>query len=123
MNRAHADGLHEIALTLCRYLSSECRLDPNPSRPRPAAQEATIPVKPNSEEAPSESEGPALVPDLDYTIKDAAALTKKAEATIRKYISIGRLEGRKEGSRVYLSGRELARFMAKQVSDGDVAAL
>lgn len=118
MNRAHVDddGLREIALALARYLSSECRLDPNPSGHR--LGHTADPVKLGTIAVPSDDVTPPLVPDLEYSIKEAAALTHKAEATIRKYLSIGRLEGRKEGSRVYLTGKELARFMSREVESG-----
>lgn len=112
MNRAHADGLHEIALALARYLSSECRPDPNPAGRvadhRPDHKGFVHELK--------EGQTPALVPDLEYSVKDAMKITGLAEVTLRKMLSSGRLIGRKEGTRVLLLGKDLARIMARQIS-------
>ena len=116
MNRAHADELnevaHEVARALARYLARECRPDPNPSLTQRTDHKYIL----RDHSLPRET--PALVGDLEYSIKQAHEITGKAEPTIRKMIQSNRLKCRKgEGGRVWISGKELARMMAIQLSD------
>jgi hypothetical protein len=117
MNRAHADGLHEIALALARYLTNECRVDPNPSGVS-RAHASHVHAKVIHPELSTEDDGqtPALVADLRYSVQDAVKITGKAEVTIRKWMSSRRLPFAKEGNRVVLLGKDLARVMATQLS-------
>lgn len=112
MNRAYADGLHEIAVALARYLSCECRLDPNPAG-RPSEPERPEPRR--VPQTPPETGTPALVADLEYSVKEAMKITGLAEVTLRKMTSSGRLPYRKEGSRTLVLGKDLARIMAKNL--------
>lgn len=112
MKRAHADGLLEIALNLSRYLSSESRrLDPNPSGHVVVPRDAPA-IPPDS---PEDEGTPALVADAEYSIKDAVKITRKAEVTLRKMVTSGRLPGRKEGRRIVLLGKDLAKIMAGSI--------
>ncbi len=119
MRRAHAEGLHEIALALARYLSCACGIDPNPAG-RSSAPERPQPHR--APHAPPETGVPALVADLEYSVKDAMKITGLAEVTLRKMTSSGRLPYRKEGSRTLLLGKHLAAIMAKNLPAADSEA-
>src|SRR6266567_4295994 len=73
MNRARADVVDAVAFALARYLSRECRPDPNP-----AGHSAPHPTKvadnePPPEDAPAvmDNTAPALVRDVEYSVTDA----------------------------------------------------
>ncbi len=118
MNRARADVVDAVAFALARYLSRECRPDPNP-----AGHSAPHPTKvadnePPPEDAPAvmDNTAPALVRDVEYSVTDAGKITHLAESTLRKMMSDGRLPFRKEGARSLISGKRLAEILAKQQS-------
>lgn len=112
MNRARTEELDEIAVALARYLSFRCRPDPNPSGPSEPPQKRIT-------HDPAMAHGtPALVPDLEYSVKDAMAITKFAEVTVRKMTQDGRLPVQRKGKRVYILGRDISRVMAKRLADG-----
>lgn len=112
MSRAHAE-LNELALILARYLDREHRelsADPNPASP---ADPKRITHEPQTT--------PALVAEVEYSLKDAGIITHKAVVTLRKMIREGRLRCRKDGNRVFILGRELASLMAKQLRESPAA--
>lgn len=115
MSRARTDYLDEIAIILARYLDSRRGADPNPSGhsvppPNPAPQPLRIAHEPSTEDSL------ALVGDLEYSVKDAAIITHRAEPTVRKMMSDGRLPFRKVGTRSLIRGEHLAQILTEQVA-------
>jgi hypothetical protein len=115
MNRAHAE-LREVALVLARYLDRELRgADPNPAAPAHNEPKRIV-------HEPQAATAPALVADLEYSLREAATITHKAEVTLRKMIQRGRLQCRKDGSnRVLILGKDLVSMMTKQLREPTAA--
>lgn len=116
MNRARTDDLDEIvALALARYLLSRHSVDPNPSG-HSAPQLPKI-----THESPDDEGTPSLIPDKEYTVKDAIKITRLAEVTLQKMRADGRLPFHKRGTRVLILGKHLAQIMVKQLTAPDPA--
>jgi hypothetical protein len=120
MTRAQVDlqsdlsDLLPVVHALAQYLQLRCNAaDPNPSghvaRSDPKKAARAVAADP----APTTA---ALIPDAEYTVKQAVEITRRKEITLRKMLQDGRLPSRmnEETRRRMIQGRDLARFMARQ---------
>lgn len=114
MNRAHTDDSDEVVvLALARYILRKYPVDPNPSgqATAPAAEPRRIAHEPKS------ATPPPLVGDNEYSIKEAALILGLAEVTLRKRINKKRLAARKEGTRIFLLGTDIAAILAQRTRE------
>ncbi len=119
--KADLSELLPLVHALTQYLKLRCdAADPNPSghaaRSEPKSGEPKKGLRPDP--APPAT---ALIHDAEYTVKEAVEITHRKEITLRKWLKSGRLPSRmNEDRRRMILGRDLARFMAKGVSEEPV---
>jgi hypothetical protein len=118
--------IFQIAFVLARYLSImldryECQKAPSglngaaritPERFNPAPRAESDDAGPEELKSP-----PPLIPDQEYTIKEAELLTHWAIPTLRKMLNSGKLASRKVEGRRMILGSELAKIITRSAHE------
>lgn len=138
MTRALVDAdltdLLPVVHALAQYLKLRCAAaDPNPSG------YASHSVRKDTKETKDEKDtktkkdpvanadelatNTALIPDAEYTVKQAVAITRRKEITLRKMLQDGRLPSRMNSERRrMILGKHLARFIARAATEEPLAS-
>lgn len=106
--------LFPLVQALTQYLHLRCAAaDPNPSGHSTHGQRSD--PKKAGRPVVSGDAIPTLIADAEYSVKEASALTRRPEISLRKMIKDGRLPSRKEEKtrRRTIFGKDLAHLMTQ----------